>query len=562
MNGAVPMTTREVLLLRKGLVFVDAPGAAGALDDRFIQAVEIKLAELGYALSTRLREQFTRLPLPALIAAQQGLCETLAAALGANRPHEPLFRKFPDDVPRDTRELWFKKVISFYCQTSNQTCLFCGQEGTTHVLRPCYHVVCDHCFDGSNYSACPVCERKVDRSSPFFVNEEKPTPATAAPAPMKLKRLDVGRDLATAAQALFVSFCERKQAMSPNDRDAFLALLSDFREEALSWIPPVIPVKENVAIVFGTLLRTCSPEAIWPTARQNLKSATDLLRLIAAFSGADPALQAQRIIKVVPTPKAGGWKQCLRRFIDPKSQVHIPMQTRRFKVAKLPRAMRRRFLEFLDGLDRESLLEDFLRHPSYWVWVGEFLHPHEYATRYPRAAEAFALVRKKSPEGTPAPAYQTFAGKLETAAKKKDCARFAQLLSARPGEFARRFDHALRLSAGDDAITASLLTEFEKLAGSFSTPVLLTLRNFLPTRSSRVVTRVFWPKGSAAKAFSILNRRATKKPSLSCAASFGLSEFVSQHIPVQLDAIGLQAANGDSTTISIRAVTSALCSAT
>ena len=63
---------------------------------------------------------------------------------------------------------------------------------------------------------------------------------------------------------------------------------------------------------------------------------------------------------------------------------------------------------------------------------------------------------------------------------------------------------------------------------------------------------VFWN----ANAFSIRSLRATEKPSLIA------GDGVAQHMPVQLDAIGLQSANGESTIISTSAVTSALCSAT
>src|SRR5262249_16631476 len=76
--------------------------------------------------------------------------------------------RFPEGIPNDTEELWWQKVLVHYLQSENQPCLFCGRTGTTHVLNPCRHVVCDHCFDGSNYSACPSCEHHVDQSSPFF----------------------------------------------------------------------------------------------------------------------------------------------------------------------------------------------------------------------------------------------------------------------------------------------------------------------------------------------------------------------------------------------------------
>jgi hypothetical protein len=68
---------------------------------------------------------------------------------------------------------------------------------------------------------------------------------------------------------------------------------------------------------------------------------------------------------------------------------------------------------------------------------------------------------------------------------------------------------------------------------------------------------VFWK----ANAFSIRNLRATEKPSLITHDGFGWPGLSLQHMPVQLDAIGLQTANGASTIISTSAVTSALCSA-
>src|SRR3954447_17254998 len=53
-----------------------------------------------------------------------------------------------------------------------------------------------------------------------------------------------------------------------------------------------------------------------------------------------------------------------------------------------------------------------------------------------------------------------------------------------------------------------------------------------------------------------------RKLSRLAGAGFGLPDFGSQHVPVQLDASGLHTANGDSTIISTAAVTKALCSAT
>src|SRR5580692_5587430 len=61
-----------------------------------------------------------------------------------------------------------------------------------------------------------------------------------------------------------------------------------------------------------------------------------------------------------------------------------------------------------------------------------------------------------------------------------------------------------------------------------------------------------------AKDFSILSRYPTRRLSRLPGDGFGLPDLKSQQVPVQLDAIGLQAVKGERTTISISAITSAL----
>ena len=72
----------------------------------------------------------------------------------------------------------------------------------------------------------------------------------------------------------------------------------------------------------------------------------------------------------------------------------------------------------------------------------------------------------------------------------------------------------------------------------------------------RQPSSVFWN----ANDFSILTRCATEKLSRLPGIGFGLPALISQQVPVQLEAIGLQTANGESTTISTAAITVAFCS--
>jgi len=166
MPEAKKTSVSDVLLTRRGLVFVSSVGEA--LSDNEVRAVEIELAGIGYVLSSRLRARLRTCWLRELAAFREWALQVLVEHVGGGHVHEPLFRHFPDDIPGDTASLWWQKVLVHFLQAEGQPCLFCRRTGMTHVLNPCRHVVCDQCFDGTNYSACPVCEHHVDRASAFF----------------------------------------------------------------------------------------------------------------------------------------------------------------------------------------------------------------------------------------------------------------------------------------------------------------------------------------------------------------------------------------------------------
>ncbi|NVB39976.1 hypothetical protein G6O69_19180 [Pseudenhygromyxa sp. WMMC2535] len=496
----------KLLLTRRGLVFLpepdprSSPGSANA-----IGAVLLELAKLGYAGSTKLRLALERLSTAQLGELRDWTTQALHEALGSNQIHTPLFRRFPQDVPEDTQALWFRRVLSHFFQAPDQPCLHCGAQGSTHVLRPCEHVVCDRCYDGANYSACPICNHKVDRSSPFF----QPDEAREAPTErVRFKRLDLGEDLDAAARALFEALCARPQALNPDDEIALTTLVEEYGERIFDWLPAEIPLRENVAQIFGGALLRLPAERVLTVARPHLRTATDLLRLIAAASGADPALQGATICDKVETRYADtSWWQQLTPQQREAAKAHGERSfitttnfrvVKRFPMAKLGRATRRALLGHLERFDGDTLIEDMLRHRSYWVWVGEFLHPGEYAKRFPKVARAFRVVRKRSPDGTPAAPFHGFYSQVERATAAADSHAMVELLRQRPGEYARRLDLLLRIAGDDPKARAEVLTNFTAAIRAYSTPLLLTLYALLPTRAQPAARRMFWPKGKLA----------------------------------------------------------------
>ena len=501
-------TVRDLLLTRRGLAFVSSKG--GPLSEEHVRAVELELAGVGHVLSTRLRARVAVASLDELAAFRAWAVSTLAAHVGGGHEHQPLYRHFPDGVPDDTAELWWSKVLVHFLQVQGQPCLFCRRIGTTHVLAPCRHVVCDHCFDGSNYSACPICHQRVDRTSPFF----RPAPERGAPAEkVVFKLIDLGENVHDAAKSLFVTLCERTQALSPVDRDALVTILDEYGVQVLAWLPRTIPVRENVAIVFGTLFAACSPSDVLPHAKRFMTTATDVLRFIAVLSGTDGSLLRETVFKTVEQHDATGrfWGHIAELFganlpQPSRRTVTIALRVSRFKTAKLSRPLRRALLGVLEGLDPDRLVEDMLRHRSYWVWAGEFLHPHEYAKRFPNVARAFHVVRKRAPDGTRAPPFRTWNSRLEAAIQTEDSDAMPAVLSERPGS--SRADW-ITLSACPAKVRpgsgARGLHRRDACAGDACSR---DAAQPPPTRGEKADIRVYWPKGRVAMGVSSPDGRA------------------------------------------------------
>jgi hypothetical protein len=503
---------KKFLAQRCHRVCVEAPCGVPT-SPSILQALELELASVGWLFSAELRRELEKCSDAVLTDYARWLPRLLLESVGGHVRHEPLFRRFPEGIPADTQALWWSKVLCHFLQQPDQPCLFCDGQGCTHVLNPCAHVVCDRCFDGANYSACPVCEHKVDRSSPFFKPEESKVHTPQAP----FKRLHLCADPQLEFRAFFERLCRRPQALSPDDRQALLELLDFADQDCLSWLPEEIPLRENVATIFGSLAIKGGPQLLIK-AQSHFTSATDVLRFIAALSGADPALIASfknsKISVSNPEPRfkaqvekalalyAANKQEYLKRFPQysinyppPPKEIVVNQQIRRFKVAKLSRAWRRHLLEALESFPQEALFADLRRHANWWIWVGEFLHPHEYAKRFPKTAEAFRLIRGKGPEGQAAPIFQNWNSRIEQALKRRQADEMIGLLRQRPGEFARRLDHSLRILPLADQ--QRILSAFLERQGEMKIPVLLTLYAHLGSRGAHH-PRFYWPKGQLA----------------------------------------------------------------
>ncbi|OLO79541.1 hypothetical protein BKH15_01985 [Actinomyces oris] len=209
---------------------------------------------------------------------------------------------------------------------------------------------------------------------------------------------------------------------SAQDR-ADLTALSDFGPEAA----PRVAVKENLAVLTVTF-----PDLDFSAS---YRTVTDVLRLAVAMAGGDVSLA----------------EPC--RF------------------PSFSRAQRRRLLGLLDAVgqvqDSRDSAEEMARRCERWKRLARHLRPGDYARRFPRAA---ALLHQVASGG----AEEGFTSRLEEALAHRDVESALRLLSTRPGVFARRLNHLLRLCV-DEATRERVVAGFARVAPEVSLPVLVRL---------------------------------------------------------------------------------------
>lgn len=406
--------------------------------------------------------------------------DVIKAALGANKKYKPMYPNFPKQAAKASDfELFVNAMVHYY-----------GDEIGIRIMP--------------NY-------KKKDKKD----IKESDYPALA-----ELGVVGVSADGkldADAARAeylgIFTSLMTMKAAWGTAEvEDAAILLAGISAEEVASIMPPKVLGKEVITKENLGHLVGINAELLG-VALDRAETATDVLRIAAAFSGSSPALSG---VGVEPV-----------------------------KFASFSRPVRRAFLGALeriaDGAETR-LLGDMARNIALWKTFAFALRAGDYAKAYPTTYAAITSIRNRlAYKGgkylTFASAVEESIAKMVDSKKSKDTeanaaatTRAIELLVGRPGEFARRLDHVLRSTATPDVV----LDNFENVAGDVATNVLWQVRNFYLNRASFVdgsVTRAVVPKGSTARASKIV----TPLPKLSkkvIARAFGIIDgaIASQYV--------------------------------
>ena len=233
---------------------------------------------------------------------------------------------------------------------------------------------------------------------------------------------ELGLATAQDLERIVADLIAQATPFSVQDR-ADLMALRDFGPERA----PHVAVKENLAVLSVTF-----PDLDFSAS---YRTVTDVLRLAVAMAGGDVSLA----------------EPC--RF------------------PSFSRAQRRRLLGLLDAVgqvqDGRDSAEEMARRCERWKRLARHLRPGDYSRRFPRAV---ALLHQVASGG----AEEGFTSRLEEALAHRDVESALRLLSTRPGVFARRLNHLLRLCV-DEAARERVVAEFARVAPEVALPVLVRL---------------------------------------------------------------------------------------
>lgn len=364
--------------------------------------------------------------------------------------------------PYETPDLWDYLVRRLIGYVQNLD----GARSNQVQVLSCGHAIDLRLFDLKAFGACPICQQQTAETIP----QDEARHRFSSITPLKLLAPADNNFIRQQASILLA----RQGPLSGQERK----FLSGARVLGGLTRPQKV-FRENLPFIYDHF-------ADLDYVRSLSAGATDVLRIAAYLSDPDADLSL-------------------------KESVKFKISTRHKK----------RLLTLLEGMPR--LDQDFLRHRERWLRLGEKINPGTAANRrrYPRTAEAFDRLRN-APKSISSFNRQIEAA-LRSGAVDDD---LIKLLISRPGEFFRRLDHLLRISADPEIVLAGL----EKAAARVTTKTLFEMRKYLAWRRLAEGPRIFIPKGRATKIQIVEDQRATIPESVMDTAAQSLDRQLSDRL--------------------------------
>jgi len=434
----------EILLrYRRALVLPEGNSNA---DGNKILGLLAEISQFGYTLDGDVIRVLSTYNDDELYAVKEFLVTNLKELIGANVKYVPLFKNFPTDVPDET--FLSKRILNHFMN-------LLGFEPEDGTVLSCGHVVSNEWFEMSDFNGCPICGRMVDEIEPSL----KEYPELKDVVKGKIITLGTEEDV----YDIFSNLIASKTSISSTDKETIEKIFMLDKNPITHRIPDEIPMKENVALVAGLLLKYL-PDSALSVLSKHIKTATDVLRFATQLSGGDVSLK----------------------------------ENTKFKLKNQERNL-------IMGLLNEikNPLEDMRRYRSRWLRLGEVLHVGTKKNRFPNAYWAFNVLRNN--ESSIGAFNKEVERQVDAIKNTRGCKKvraieeLSSLLQKRPGEFARRLDFILR-NCEKEKVAEGVLAKFQEVVGDVAPALLLQMRAYMKTRTEKASIRYFLPKGKIAKA--------------------------------------------------------------
>lgn len=296
-------------------------------------------------------------------------------------------------------------------------------------------------------------------------------------------------------KSVFTELLMSNDSLSEEDKAIIEWFMVNYPQSELTF-PEAIPFQENKSVAAAILL------AQDKDITSLVSNTTDILRIVSYLSDGDVSLASNT------------------KFIS------------------LPRRLRK---EIIMQLERVISEEDIGRHKNKWKALLHGLHVGDYSKK------VYSIASKLRNNEQ----LESYYGKLEYFLNTQNIHAAATLLSKRPGEYARRLDHLLRLASVDKKnrlarlMTTSntnhtqekVVSGFLSVSDQVSTRVLTQLLGHISRRHMNSDKRVIFPKGNTQKAIVLRQTLASLDPKLVGKLSEGIKQTLVQRFS-KLETLG------------------------
>ena len=310
-----------------------------------------------------------------------------------------------------------------------------------------------------------------ERIMPYYEKEER----TPLLEDVNVKVIGLGTK--EEFYVIFENLMKASSSISDIDREDIKYVLENRLEEYLQYynLPESFNHKEIMAFVVTTLVNKGS--VVRDYIISHIDNITDVLRVIEGLAKGDLSLTE-------------------------KTKYKFRRKSRKFILSIIDEVIASNITS------SQQALEDMYRHKNRWVKLGEVLHPGEFKNTFYYAFYLFDVLRNEKIETTNA--------KIDKLIKQDKILHLTRnVLTKRPGDFARRILHLLRIVNNRKLDSYGVIDDFKSVMDNVSTRVLLQLHGEAKALYSvnegfiDKQFRIFVPKGNVAKAYVASDHRPT-----------------------------------------------------